>query len=809
MSRRTSIMPVYVGVFLISLATLVLEISFIRLFSVAKWYHFAFMVVSIALFGIGASGSFLSVFRSLLEKDTDRLLALFSGLFSVGIVVSLVVTNYVPFDPFRIVWDRLQILYLLIYFGVLALPFFFSGLCIAVVLSKIAKKVSKLYFSNLVGSGLGSLLVIPTFTLLSVSGVIIFASVLAAVSCFLFGLKLSRRRSGFVLAWLVITVVLLGNAQSLVPVNISPYKTLNVALRYPDAQILSTEWNAFSRVNVVESGFVRYAPGLSYEYRKPLPPQLGITVDGDGLTAITNYNGRPAALEFTEFLPMALPYKLQENPKVLIISPGGGLGVLTALRNNAQAVVAVEANPIIVDLLKGKYREFSGGIYEDERVSVGVSEGRSFVRRSSDRFDIIELSLTGGVAASATGVYALSENYLYTTEALEDYYTHLSGNGILSVTRWLLPPPREGVRLVSLAISALENQGITNPESHLVVVRSWSTITLLLKKDGFSSVEVDKIKEFCAERSFDIVHVPGVSASDVNLYNRFPEPYYYQMVHALLSKEDRGVVYGEYLFDVTAVTDERPFFFHFFKWDKIVQTYESMGKKWQPFVEGGYLVPVILALALVLSLIFIFLPVYRFRKTKDAAGKWWLLSYFSCLGFGYMFIEIVLIQRFILFLGHPVYATATVLFALLTFSGIGSFFSGRFEVRSGRILIPIIWILSGMGVVYLIVLSQVFHMLLGQEFVIRVLASSILIAPIGFVMGMPFPTGIRLTDRLNPGLIPWAWSVNGCSSVLGSILPIAIALSLGFSFVFALGCLVYLAGLGIILSLYRKRAFEL
>lgn len=804
MLRKNRMLPIYIGVFLISSSTLMLEISFIRLFSIAKWYHFAFMVVSIALFGFGASGSFLSVFRSLLKKDTLKLLSLFSALFSLSIIASLVITNYVPFDPFRIVWDRFQILYLMIYFTVLAVPFFFSGLCIALAISKMAKMVSKLYFSNLSGSGLGSLLVIPIFSLMPVSSVIIFTSTIAAVSCLLFSFALSRKNWALVSVWLVITVVLLGNAQTLVPINISPYKALNAALRYPDAQILFTEWNAFSRVDVIKSGFVRYAPGLSYEYRNPLPPQLGITIDGNSLTAITNYNGNPATLEFTEFLPMSLPYKLHENPKVLIIYPGGGLSVLTALHNNAHSVTAVEVNPIIVSLLKNNYREFSGGIYENEKVEVIVSEGRSFIRGSDDRFDIVELSLTGGVASSATGVYALSENYLYTTEAFEDYYVHLSEGGILSITRWLLPPPREGVRLVSLAVSALDNQGVTDPENHLVVVRSWNTITLLLKKGGFNSADVDSIREFCAEKKIDIVHIPGVTDSDVNLYNRFPEPYYYRMVQALLSEEGREIVYSEYLFDVTAVTDERPFFFHFFKWDKIIQTYESMGKKWQPFIEGGYLVPIILAQASVLSLIFIFLPVSKFRKMNDTSGKWWMLSYFSCLGFGYMFIEIVLIQRFILFLGHPVYATAVILFVLLTFSGVGSFLSGKFNVRNGGVLIPIICILSGIGMVYFIILSQIFHLLLGWEFMARLLVSSILIAPIGLVMGMPFPIGIRLTVKLNSDLIPWAWSVNGCSSVLGSILPIVIALSSGFSFVLALGSLIYLIGLGLILSLRRK-----
>lgn len=793
-------LPIYMGIFLISMASLVLEISLTRVFSVAQWYHFAFLVVSIALFGIGASGTFLSVLPRVLERELNESLATYSGLFSLSCIFSFIVANNIPFDPFKMAWDPMQILYIAVYYLLLAFPFFFSGLCIGTALSKIPREVNRLYFSDLVGAGLGSMLFLLLLPPLSGSGVIVFSAVLGTLSSFSFSLNLSKRVRDVALFGAVILLILLFNPPSILEINISPYKSLKMALRYPNSRLLSTQWNAFSRIDVIESPFVRYAPGLSYEYAGEIPPQLGITMDGNGLMAITQYDGRP--LEFTRSLPTALAYQFERGQKVLVVDSGGGMEVLVALSNGASSITATETNPIIADLVRERYGEFSGHIYEDEKVEVVVMDGRSFLKGNDEKYDVIQLALAGSAPASSTGVYALSENYLYTIEAFEDFYEHLSEDGILSITRWLLPPPREGIRIVSLALSALESQGAENPQNRIAVIRSWSTITILVRNGEFTSQDIREIKEFSREKKFDVVYYPNIKPEEVNIYTRFPEPYYYKFINELLTAKEREKFYDDYLFDITPVTDERPFFFHFFKAKKIVPTYESMGKKWQPFVEGGYLVPIIFIQALILSFILIFLPVYRFRKVeRSIPGRWQILAYFLCLGVGYMFIEIALIQKFILFLGHPVYSVSTILFALLVTSGMGSLFSNKFEVKDGRILVPIIATISILTVLYLTLLPAFFDAFLGYGLLIRRLISPILLAPLGFFMGMPFPIGIKLAEILDRDLIPWAWAVNGCASVLSSVLSVMIALSLGFSMVLALASFVYLAGLGMILSL--------
>jgi hypothetical protein len=273
------------------------------------------------------------------------------------------------------------------------------------------------------------------------------------------------------------------------------------------------------------------------------------------------------------------------------------------------------------------------------------------------------------------------------------------------------------------------------------------------------------------------------------------------MVKAILSSNDRKSFYQDYLFDITPVNDERPFFYHFYRLDKIVSIYESMGKKWQPFVEGAYLVPIVFIQALVLSVVFILMPLLRFKRLRAMPGRSKLLAYFLFLGLGYMFIEIVFIQKFILFLGHPVYAVSTVLFSLLTFSGLGSYFSGRLKCCLRRPLIFILLLICAAAVVYAVSLPILLDEFLGQDLAVRLLISVATIIPIAFLMGMPFPLGISLTNERYPELIPWTWAVNGCASVLGSILPVIIALSAGFSTVLLLGGLVYLAAVGAIQSL--------
>lgn len=792
-------LSIYAGIFLISMAALLLEISLTRTFSVAKWYHFAFMVVSIALLGYGASGSFLSVFPRLLTRNINQLLVVFSALFSLSCIIGFMVTNQIPFDPFGMIWIPSQISSILVHYVFLAIPFFCAGVCIGAAISKMTANVSKLYFFDLVGAGMGSIMVLGVFTLMGPRAIIV-AALLGALASFLFSLGTSKKHMAVTLVMLMLIVTLPVAAPQHFEINSSPYKGLNLALRYSGSKVLSTEWNAFSKVDVVQSDGIRYAPGLSYEYRKPVPEQLGVMLDDDSAGAITHWDGNLSDISFTAFTPMSLAYELEDVQNALIIGSDGGLSVLTALYNNATNVTVVEQNPLIVDAVN-HFGEFAGNIYQDARVHVKVDDGRSFIRRSNTKYDVIQLSLPSNVIASSAGIYGISENYVYTTEAFEDYLAHLSPNGMLSITGWMMFPPRQSIRTVSLAIAALERQGVDDAAAHIAAIRTWTTVTLIVKKSEFTPGDVARIKEFCNRNKFDIIYAQNITASEVNYHNRFPEPYYYQAVSALLSG-NRAELYDEYLFDVSPVYDDRPFFSNFFKWSKLVGLYESMGQKWEPFFEGGFLFLLIFAQASILGAVFIFLPVYSFRRAEPKMGGRRMLTYFFLLGMGYMFIEISLIQRFILFLGQPTYAISIVLASLLVGSGIGSLTSSRLGIEKPKALALVIVVLSSAVLVYLIGLPYLFNMVLAQPFLTRSLVSIILLGALGFMMGMPFPLGIRITNELGSELIPWAWCSNGCASVLSSVMAVLIATSLGFSIVLIGAVIAYMGGLGMVVWVY-------
>ncbi len=689
-------------------------------------------------------------------------------------------TNSLTFDPFTILWDKTQILNILLYYIFLAIPFFFSGICIAMVLSNLTKKVNKLYFSNLVGSGFGAISILFLFPLMG-SNAIITVPLIGFLSTLSFSLNF---RKAFFPSLIGLFIVISLFAVQF-EINISPYKDLNIQLRYPDSKILFTGWNSFSRVDVIDSGGVRFAPGLSPEFKGKLPKQFGLTVDGGDLNAITSFEN----LEFLDFLPISLPYTFKDIDNVLVLNPNGGMGILLGLKNDVESIKAVELNPIIFHALKDEFGEFSGNIYSEKGVEVRIDELRNFLKTDKEKYDLIEISLTGGVLT--TGLYNLNENYLFTIEGFEDIYEHLEEDGMLSVTRFLFFPPKDSIKLVSLSLPVLERQGVENPEKQIALIRTWTTSTFILKKGELNQEETNRIREFCGKMKFDIIYLPDVREEEVNYHNRFPEPYYYLAVIELL--ENRTKFVSNYLFDVFPPTDDKPYFFNYFRFEKFSELYESMGKKWEPFFEGGFLIAILFIQALVISFMFILLPLYKVGKRPVLKGK---LVYFFCIGIGFMFIEISLIQKFILFLGHPMFSISTVVFSLLLFSGLGSLFSGRFKIK-GKTLNFAILSLASLTLLYTIVIPLTFEVL-GYDLFIRYVISILLLAPLGFLMGIPFPFGMRILDKLDRKAIPWARAVNACSSVLGSILAMVIAISFGFSLVLVLAAIVYLAGLGMI-----------
>jgi len=719
------------------------------------------MVVSIALFGIAVSGTFLSI------KKIRNPLFTSAILFSLSSVIGFFIANNTVFDPFKAVLDYTHLFSLTVYYVFLGLPFFFFGLIIAHLFSKFQKMSGKIYFYNLSGSAVGTICALLLISLFNIKAILVI-SLLGLASSFFFISRDSRTSTKIIVVLLLAAINLLLFFAP-IEINMSEYKELSQALNVPDAKLIDTKYNSFSRVDLVESSFARYAPGLSPTFNETLPAQIGVMIDGSNMNVITKYEN----LGFTNHLPSTIPYFLNDKKRVLVINSGAGLDVLVGLKNNA-TVTAVETNPVVINLLKGEYADYSGNIYNN--ATVVWSEGRSFVKKNDEKFDVIIVSLAGNVLGGPSGISNLNDNYLLTKEAFRDYYDSLSEEGVLVVTRWLSFPPKESLRLFSLALEIDEDSKRT------AMFRSWTTVTLLVFKNDLRDEAIEKIKFFCEKNQFDIIYLPGNFTPNKNL--KFKEPYYYNAVKKML--DDKEGFYKDYVFNVKPVSDDKPFYFNFFKVSKIKELNELVEQRWNPFLDSGFLMLFILAQAALLSLILIILPIMFFRSKKIIIRR--PLIYFFAIGLGYLFIEIVLIQKFTLLLGHIVFSSSTIIFSTLLFSSIGALYSQRILVNS---LSKIIIITFALTIVYALSLDFIIESLMQHSLMVKIVLSMLITAPIAFFMGFPFPLGIRMIKK---ELVAWAWAVNGCASVLSPILAVITALFIGYNNVLLFAGSVYLVG---------------
>jgi SAM-dependent methyltransferase len=809
-------MLIQIGLFFLSMATLAFEITLTRIFSVGQFYHFAFMIVSLALLGFGASGAVLTVFPRWGRRHPERTLAWLALGFAISAVGSYALTNILPFDSFSITWDPGQVGVLALHYLALATPFFCSGAAVGLLLAARRGYAAQTYFVNLVGSAAGCLVALVAPGFVGGPGVVLLSSGLASLATLIFVLQGWQKRHT-PQDWLLPLLIILGLLALLVlppsslQIHLSPYKDLSYALNVPDAQVVWREWNAFSRVDLIKSPAIRSLPGLSYRYPGLPPRQDGLTVDGSGLGAIiTDLQD----LDFAHYLPGALAYHLLPSARALVLEAHSGLDILVAHALGAQTITAVEPNPLVVQAAEE--------IYRLPAVETQIETGRSYAHSTSGQFDIVTLSLTDPYRPIRSGAYSLAEDYRYTVEAFKAYLDLLRPGGILQFTRWLQTPPSEETRLFALAVTALEQttprqntSRQTAPANALLFFRGYNTATVLVKPDGFSPAELELVREWLSERAFDLVYAPDVQPEEVNRYNVLPSPVYHEIALELLSAPDRSAWFDTFAFDVTPPTDDHPFFGHYFRWSQAEQIVQEIGQAWQPFGGAGYFVLLaLLVLATVSALAVILLPlaagrlVQRWRPAPavskprpqlpaDGHIRIGVLAYFGLIGLGFLLAEIPLVQHFMLFLGQPVYGLTAVLFAIFFFSGLGSWWSARIPHR------------IGLGALILVVLSypllmpRLFNLFLGQPLGLRMAVAVTALAPLGFLLGVPFPRGITWLEGQAPGLVPWAWGINGAASVVASVAAALLALSLGFSWALIIGAACY-AGALITISVYDQ-----
>lgn len=776
---------ILICVFLSSFSALGLEITLTRIFSISLWYHFAFMIISIAMLGIGASGTLLAVLPGLKKQSNLSVYGIFLGISIAGCYLT---SNIIPFDPAKIAWDSNQLYYVSLYYLTLSIPFFFTGLIIGTAFSNMSLKSGLIYSSDLSGAGIGSVIILFLMYFSAPEKIVFLLSTTAIIGAFVIGGKRIRLLSGILIALNVL--IIMQNPEFIRP-RMSAYKGLQIALKFPDAKHINTFNSPFSRIDIFKSPAVRFAPGLSLTYLEPLPEQTGISIDGSEINAITNARDKKA-LGFLKHLPSAIPYAIGNNDDVLIIDSKGGQQALIAEYYKSKNIIKTESNPLLVSVIKDNFNELSGNLYE---ANTFKEMGRTWLRANQKKFDIIDISL---MSAMPSGLFGISEDYRFTVEALKEYMNNLKPDGLLSINLFILPPPRIELRLLTTITRAMEEMGIQNIQNRIAAIRSWGTINIIVKNGEFSDANISDIKAFSRKNRFDLIYHSMVKEDETNIYVKIPSNEYFTSFKNIIDRESREKFIDDYIFDIRPAYDIKPFFNYFLRIENIKAIYEIMGRKWQYFIEEGYLLPAVFFQVLILSIVIILIPVPLFLKVKLKLN---ILTYFALLGLGFMFIEIALIHKMMLPLGNPAYAVATVLTSILMSSAIGSLLSQKFDMFRRPFILLFV---SLAGIVFSFVLPYITAQLSYYGLYQRILISFFMFFPLGIFMGIPFPLGLRTLGEKESSLIPWAWAINGCFSVLGPILTIMLAMQIGFQAVLWIGGGMYIIAF-ITLKTYMRK----
>jgi hypothetical protein len=784
------------AVALISAAALAYEVLLARLFAIIQGYHFAYMIISMALLGYGASGSLIALVQDRLRPRADAAFATLAALFGVAALACFGLAERLPFNPLELIWDPRQLLYLLLLSGLLAVPFFCAAGCMGLALTCFPAPVGQVYRADLLGAGAGALGILGLLFLVLPAQALELVAALGPLAAALVLLAGPARRAWPGAAALAGLALLLAAApdrwSALQP---SPYKSLSRALTVPGATVEAVRSSPLGLVSAVRSGAIplRHVPGQSLASTAEPAAQIGLFVDGEGPSPITAFDGNLASVAYLDLTLGALPYHLLKAPEVLILGAGGGTDVLLALSKGAARIDAVELNPQLADLVAMRYADFAGGLYQRPEVRLHIAEARRFVATSRQRYDLIQLPLLDSFAATSAGNVSLHESFVYTVEAIADYLDHLAPGGYLAISRWLKLPPRDSLKLFLTALTALERTGVPAPERRLALLRSWDTTLLLVRNGPLGTEELARIRAFADKRSFDLAWLPGLRAAEANRYNILPQPWFFEGARALAGP-DRDDFLAQYKFNLAPATDERPYFFDFFEWRALPELWRVALQSGSGLLDWGYLILfATLVQAALLSLVLILLPLWLGLRTRTAyASRWRVAAYFGAIGLAFLFVEIAAIQRFTLFLGHPLYAVAVVLAGFLVFAGVGSGCSAALARRSSRALELAIGAIALLAIAYLLVLPPLFRALLALPDAARIGLGLALIAPLAFAMGMPFPLALAQLKEGDPDLVPWAWAVNGCASVLAAILATLLAISLGTTVVMLAAVLLYL-----------------
>jgi spermidine synthase/MFS family permease len=796
--------PPYLSLALLSASALGYEILLMRLFSIIQWHHFAYMVIALALLGYGFSGTLLWRFGSPLLHRYRWSYSVALLLFALSSLGAFLLAQSIDFNIEELLWNPSQVPRLLLLFLLLTLPFLFAAGAICLTfMAYTEEQTSTIYAADLLGAGLGSLAVIGLMYLLLPERILSVICLAGLLATWLAIRELQLPNEHTLQAVLgVIVLLVLGSAPQ-VRLHYSPYKGLAQTLQIMGSKIVETHSSPLGYLTVVASEEVplRHVPGLSLIADTLPPPQLGLFTDADNLSAITAHPNDPQALGYLDRTTTALPYHLQHPKKLLVIGSGAGSDLLLARYHAVESIDALELNPQVVALVNDRFADYAGPVYRHPGTRLHIAEARDFLSHTDEHYELMQMALIDAAGASASGLYALNESYLYTREAMALYLSRLAPGGYLSITRWIKLPPRDTLKLFATALQTLREMGVSQPQRHLVLIRSWQTGTLLIKNGPFSDTELDRVARFSEDRFFDLAYTPRITEKKSNRYNQLAEPYFHSATQAM-ARGDMEAFFDRYKFDIRPASDDRPYFHHFFKWPVFLEALEMRGQGGMALIEWGYVILLItLVVTLLIGALLILLPLAFFtgsgKAKANAIDPWRVVLYFFCIGLAFLFIEIAFIQRFLRFLHHPIYAIAVSLTAFLVFAGLGSNSCRELSSRWGERTVAKLAIV-GIGLLsmlYLLSLESFFTLLGNLPLGMKMLFSIVLIAPLAFLMGLPFPLALTAVKRDAAPLIPWSWGVNGYASVISASLATLIAIHFGFSSLILAAVAIYLLAL--------------
>ena len=772
------------GLFFATFSTLLLEILNARLLSVLTWYHLSFFAVSLAMLGMASGAVFVFLDRDRFGADVaPRSLARVATWFAVSIPLAHVVTLSVPFlslDEF----STMEVASLAVSTVALAVPFVLSGVVVTVALTRCGGRIGRLYALDLVGAAAACLVVVPVLERSNISAAILLAGAAAgaAATCFHF-----FARTGRMLVPATVTVLLaaaaLGNSQASEPLHVLYPKNRNTWL----ARHAQTHWNSHSYVAVDSPGESQpflWGPGIGGDRFRAQTAWL--VIDGEAGTPITGWDGDPQSLEWVSYDVTTLPYVIRRSGDVAVIGVGGGRDILGAIWGRSRSITGIDVNAIMLDLLTGTHRDFAR-IATRPEVQLVHDDGRAYITRTTDRFDVIQMSLVDTWAATGAGAFTLSENGLYTLDAWRVFLSRLKPGGVLSVSRWFDPTnASETSRLLALATAALLERGVTEPVRHILLTSRDRVATAMVSNEPFTTADIGAVRDIATERGYEILVSPdGTSAfGGAQL----------AAIAASRSAADLDRAIADPIFDYSVPTDRRPYYFNMLKPAAFLHAYSlpRSGVLWGNLRATATLLA-LLAVATVLVTLIIVWPLVRSGRPPMAAARFRMtMIYFGVIGFGYMLVQIALLQRFAIFLGHPTYTLAVILFTMLLFTGAGSVLSEHLAVPSGRVFRAIPFTIAGALVLVAVLLPSVLAAAAATSLGARLAIVVVVTAPLAMLLGLCFPTGVRLVSDA-PAVTAWAWGVNGALGVLASIAAVIVSIWVGIDANFWAAAALYAA----------------